>query len=119
MIGRIKYRGVVFGIHAVASTHNGHTVVRPIDVGALGIILNSKDISKCVGRAVKVAEDKNSDDFGVRIATYRAYRILIGMVKVQVQKVIKAYDGMQAECRADQDRLHNRQYPKEKISTAT
>ena len=115
MTDRVTYRDVVFSVHAKASTHKGHTVVRPIAVvGVLGNMLSGvRDVPlKCVGRAFKVEGDKNSDDFGVRLAVYRSYRMVVGLAKGEVQKVMKACDGMQKECKADQNKLHDKQYPK-------
>lgn len=119
MIGRVKYRGVVFGIHAVASTHNGHTVVRPIAIPVeLSDLVDEKSLAKCVGRAFKTEQDTNSDDFGVRLATCRAYRMLVGEAKVRVQGALRILDGMQKACRAEQDKLHDKRYPKQVVATA-
>jgi hypothetical protein len=114
MIGRVKYRGVVFGVHAVASTHKGHTVVRPIVVPVeLSDLVDERNLAKCVGRAFKTEQDTNSDDFGVRLATCRAYRMLIGKAKVHVQRATRILEGMQKDCRAEQDSLHAKRYPKQ------
>ena len=117
MIGRVKYRGVVFGVHAVASTHNGHSVVRPICIAGNPFlhILKGKNISKCVGKAFKTELDENADEFGVKLATYRAYRMLVGEMKDEVQGWMGFLNGMQKSCCAEQDKLHNQRYPKKEV----
>ena len=112
---RVSYRGVLFGVYSMASLNGGHTAVRPLAVSSdslLAGLLAGEDVSKCVGKAFKEPEDDNSDEFGVHQAACRCYRMLVGLAKVRVNKVLETLDEMQRQSRADQDKVHSARYPR-------
>jgi hypothetical protein len=114
MKGKAVYRGVVFGMFAMASTNGGHTVVRPVATtnARLGSLLAGADMKGCVGKSFKLKKDEEDDAFGVRLAVYRSYRALVGMGKSELQRRMRLLNNMQKECKADQIRDMSRKYPK-------
>ncbi len=113
MIGKVVYRGVVFGVYAMSSTHEGTSVVRPMDVldeNLAGLLLGM-DIRKCVGKAHKVDSDVGSDWFGIHQASCRCYRMLIGMAKIRVNDVLNRLNEMQEQSRKDQNKVQDARYP--------
>lgn len=114
MIGRVSYRGVVFGVYALSSMNNGVTVVRPVAIHdpRLAALTVGLEIGKCVGKCFKIAADVNSDSFGVHQACCRCYRMLVGLAKTRLAQLRASLDEMQKQSRADQDRMQNRRYPK-------
>lgn len=116
MITKVAYWGVVFGVYAMSSTNGGTTVVRPIGIidRRLSGILRSTDLPKCIGKTQKIASDVASDEFGIKLAAHRCYRMLVGMAKVRLDQERKILDAMQIQNRSEQDRMQNARYPKEK-----